>query len=392
MTVGLTTLPSDQDFQDMLGVLKRWLDKEVEPMVLQLEHSDTYPTDIVEQMASFGLFGATIPVEYGGLGLSAAAYSHVVTLIAETWMSLTGVLNSHLMMAHLIARFGTRAQQQEYLPRLATGTLRGGLALTEPDCGTDLQAIRTVATRTSHGTYRITGRKMWITNARYGNCLALLAKTNMKVRPRHTGMSMFLMERETDGYVAGPKLGKLGYRGIDTVEVEFNDVEVPPNRLLGEREGQGFHHALGGLELGRINVAARGCGVANAALNAAVRYSGMRHTMGKPIGDHQAIALKLADMGCRARAAELLTREAAAAFDAGRRCDLEAGMAKLMATEAALSNATDALRIHGAYGYSTEAHVERYFRDAPLLCIGEGTNEIQRVVIAKRLLAEAALR
>ncbi|MDQ2637413.1 MAG: acyl-CoA dehydrogenase family protein [Actinomycetota bacterium] len=378
--------------KDVLGVLKRWLSKDVEPNVLALEHSDTYPSEIVEQMASFGLFGATIPAEYGGLGLTATAYSRVVTLIAETWMSLTGVLNSHLMMAHLVERFGTQTQRVEFLPRLASGTLRGGLALTEPDCGTDLQAIRTVAMRTPDGAYRITGRKMWITNARYGNCLALLVKTNPTAQPRHAGMSMFLVEKEIDGYLAGPKLGKLGYRGVDTVEVEFNDVEVPSSRLLGEREGHGFHHALGGLELGRINVAARGCGVANAALKAALQYSKVRHTMGRPIGDHQAIALKLADMGCRARAAELLTREAAGAFDAGRRCDLEAGMAKLAATEAALSNATEAMRVHGAYGYSTEAHVERYFRDAPLLCIGEGTNEIQRVVIAKRLLAEVGQR
>ncbi|MGV0794850.1 acyl-CoA dehydrogenase family protein [Mycolicibacterium sp. XJ1819] len=391
MTAETESPPRDRDVEPMLEVLRRWLVKEVEPHVLELEHSDTYPAQIVDQLAEFGLFGATISRENGGLGLSATAYSRIVALISESWMSLTGVLNSHLMMAHLIEKFGTPAQQAAYLPRLAAGILRGGLALTEPDCGTDLQAIRTVATRTSDTAYTITGRKTWITNARYGNCLAVLVKTDPTTQPRHAGTSMFLVEKEIDGYLAGPKLGKLGYRGVDTVEVEFDAVEVPSDRLLGEREGQGFLHALGGLELGRINVAARGCGIANAALRAALRYSKVRRTMGKPIGEHQAIALKLADMGCRARAAELLTRNAAATFDAGRRCDLEAGMAKLTATEAALSNATDAMRIHGAYGYSTEGHIERYFRDAPLLCIGEGTNEIQRVVIAKRMLAEVQL-
>jgi alkylation response protein AidB-like acyl-CoA dehydrogenase len=234
--------------------------------------------------------------------------------------------------------------------------------------------------------YRINGTKTWITNARYGNCLALLVKTDPAVQPRYRGMSVFLVKKDADGYRPGEKLGKLGYKGVDTVEVVFDDVVVPADRLLGGVEGQGFVHTQGGLELGRINVAARGVGVANAALQAALRYSTVRETMGKPIGQHQAIQLKLADMACRVVSARLLTREAANAFDAGRRCDLEAGMAKLVATEAALENATDALRIHGAWGYSTEDHVERYYRDAPLLCIGEGTNEIQRIVIAKQLL------
>jgi alkylation response protein AidB-like acyl-CoA dehydrogenase len=371
---------------DMLGALRKWLDHDVLPVVLELEHSDTYPTDAVEQMREFGLFGATIPPEYGGLGLGASAYAAVVSLISETWMSLTGVLNSHLMMAHLINRFGTDEQRVSFLPDMAAGVLRGGLALTEPDCGTDLQAIRTVAARQADGGYRIDGTKTWITNAKNGNCLALLVKTDPTAKPRHAGMSMFLVKK-SDGYTADRKLGKMGYRGVDTAEVILDGVLVPADRLLGGAEGRGFAQTQGGLELGRINVAARGVGVAKAALDSSLAYSRVRHTMGKRIGEHQAIAIKLADMACRVASARALVRDAAEAFDAGRRCDLEAGMAKLVATEAALENATEAMRIHGAYGYSTEDHIERYYRDAPLLCIGEGTNEIQRIVIARQLLA-----
>ena len=375
----------EADRVEFRRALTRWLDNDVRPHVLEFEHADRYPADMVEQMREFGLFGATIPTEYGGLGLSAGAYADVVATISEVWMSLTGVLNSHLMMAHLIRRFGTDPQRETFLPALASGELRGGLALTEPDCGTDLQAIRTVARRDGD-VYRIDGIKMWITNGGHGNCLALLVKTDPAAEPRHSGMSFFLVKKD-DGYRAGRQLAKMGYKGVDTNEVIFEDVVVPTDRLLGEAEGRGFVQAQGGLELGRINVAARGLGIANAALQASLRYSTERHTMGKPIGQHQAIQLKLADMACRVASSRLLLEEAATAFDAGRRCDLEAGMAKLVATEAALENATEAVRIHGAYGYSAEDHVERYYRDAPLLCIGEGTNEIQRIVIARQLLA-----
>jgi alkylation response protein AidB-like acyl-CoA dehydrogenase len=367
-------------------VLERWLERDVRPKVIELEHADEYPTEMVEQMREFGLFGATIPQEYGGLGLPAAAYIEIVASISAVWMSLTGVLNTHLIMAHLIRRYGTDEQRATFLPRMAAGELRGGLALTEPDCGSDLQAIRTLARR-EEGGYRVNGNKMWITNAGSGNCLALLVKTDANASPRHTGMSVLLVDKVADGYTTGPKLGKLGYKGVDTVEVHFDDVFVPGSRLLGGVEGHGFAQTQGGLELGRINVAARGVGVASAALDAALRYSTVRHTMGKPIAQHQTIQQKVADMACRVASARLLTREAASAFDDGRRCDLEAGMAKLVATEAALENATEAMRIHGAYGYSTENDIERYYRDAPLLCIGEGTNEIQRLVIARQLLA-----
>jgi alkylation response protein AidB-like acyl-CoA dehydrogenase len=372
---------------EIVEVLRRWLTRDVLPRVLELEHADEYPREMVEQMREFGLFGATIPEEYGGLGLSAGEYARIVETISEVWMSLTGVLNSHLMMAELIRRHGTDEQRRTLLPRCATGELRGGLALTEPDCGSDLQAIRTRADRVEDG-YVITGAKTWITNGGEGNCLALLVKTDTTIQPRYRGMSLFFVER-ADGYQVVRRLGKLGYKGVDTVELLFDGVRVPADRLIGEEEGLGFVQTVGALELGRINVAARGVGIAQAALDAAISYSKHRHTMGRPIGQHQAIQLKLADMACRTTAARLLVREAAAAFDAGRRCDLEAGMAKLVASEAALENSIEAMRIHGAYGYSVEGHVERYYRDAPLLCIGEGTNEIQRIVIARRLLGES---
>jgi alkylation response protein AidB-like acyl-CoA dehydrogenase len=378
-------MPDESEFEAFLAVIERWLLKEVQPHVLELEHSDSYPTEMVEQMNAFGLFGATIPEEYGGLGLSTSAYVRIVETISRVWMSLTGVLNSHLMMAELVRRYGTGPQREEFLPLLASGEWRGGLALTEPDCGSDLQAIRTVA-RLEGASYVVEGSKMWITNGGRGNCLALLVKTDPAAQPRHQGMSLLLVRR-SDGYEVVRQLGKLGYKGVDTVELHFDSVNVPVDRLIGGIPGRGFHQTVGVLELGRINVAARGVGLAAAALEASLEYSRNRQTMGKPIGQHQAIQLKLADMACRTTAARLLVKDAAAAFDQGRRCDLEAGMAKLVATEAALSNATDAMRIHGAYGYSTEGHVERYYRDAPLLCIGEGTNEIQRIIIARALLA-----
>ena len=369
-------------------VLARWLERDVLPNVIELDHADEYPTTMVEQMREFGLFGATIPTEYGGLGLSTSTYAEIVTQISAVWMSLTGVLNSHLMMAHLIRTFGTDAQRDDFLPKLASGELRGGLALTEPTCGSDLQAIRTTARRDGDA-YIVNGTKTWITNGGRGNCLALLVKTDLDASPRSRGTSVLLALKDVDGYTVPRKLGKLGYRGVDTVELLFDDVAVDADRLLGGVEGRGIAQVLGGLELGRINVAARGVGVADAALQASLRYANVRETMGRPIGQHQAIQLKLADMACRVESSRLLTERAAAIFDEGRRCDLEAGMAKLVATEAALENATEAMRIFGAYGYSTEEHIERYYRDAPLLIIGEGTNEIQRIVIARRLLAEA---
>jgi len=283
-----------------------------------------------------------------------------------------------------VQRFGTETQKQVFLPRFAAGDLRGGLALTEPDCGTDLQAIRTVARRDGEH-FVINGTKTWISNGIHGQCFALLVKTDPVVQPRHKGMSLFLAEKG-NGFTVGRKLEKLGYKGIDSAELIFEDFRVPADRLIGGVAGLGLKHALGGLELGRINVAARGVGLAQAALEQAVSYSQLRRTFGKPICQHQAIQLKLADMATQVHAARLLTEDAAKIYDKGLRCDMEAGMAKLFATEAAVSVTLEAMRIHGAYGYSKELVVERLYRDAPLLVIGEGTNELQRIIIARQLI------
>ncbi len=300
-------------------------------------------------------------------------------------MSVSGIINSHLIMAAAIERHGTDEQKQKYLPKMAAGELRGGVALTEPDAGTDLQAIRTTAKRDGNRGYVINGAKMWITNSIHGDCMALLAKTDPKAEPAHKGMSLFIAEKGK-GFKVARKLEKLGYRGIDTAELVFEDYFVPADCLIGGVEGRGLQQVLGGLELGRINVAARGVGIAQAALDEAVKYSQTRKTFGKPICQHQAIQLKLADMVTRVEASRLLVARAAETYARGERSDMEAGMAKLFATEAAMENALDAMRIHGGYGYSTEFPIERMFRDAPLLLIGEGTNEIQRIIIARQLI------
>jgi alkylation response protein AidB-like acyl-CoA dehydrogenase len=373
------------DERQILDAISKWLERDVRAKVRELERDDIYPEAMVAQMRELGLFGATIPQAYGGLGLPASTYAKLVALISEVWMSLTGIFNSHLIMAAAVARFGTEAQKQRFLPRFASGEIRGGLALTEPDCGTDLQAIRTRAIRTGDG-YVINGTKTWISNGIEGSCFALLVKTDPAAQPRHKGMSLFLAEKR-DGFHVSRKLEKIGYKGIDSAELSFVDYRVPADCLIGGAEGHGFHHAIGGLELGRINVAARGVGVANAALKDSVAYAQVRRTFGKPICEHQAIQIKLGEMATRCEAARLLVESAARAYDAGERCDMEAGMAKFFASEAALENSIEAMRIHGGYGYSKEFNVERYYRDAPLMCIGEGTNEMQRIIIARQLIA-----
>jgi alkylation response protein AidB-like acyl-CoA dehydrogenase len=370
----------------ILDSLGRFLEREVKPYVHALEHDDTYPEAIVEGMKALGLFGATIGADYGGLGLSATTYAKICEVVSTVWMSLAGIFNSHLIMAAAVERFGTSAQKQEFLPRFATGALRGGLALTEPDCGTDLQAIRTTARRQGNDAYLINGTKMWISNGIHGQIFALLVKTDPTTEPRHRGMSLFLAEKGP-GFTVSRKLEKLGYKGIDTAELTFADYEVAADRLIGGAEGRGLQHALGGLELGRINVAARGVGLAQAALAESIAYSQLRRTFGKPIAEHQAIQLKLADMATQIEAARLLTERAANIYDRGERCDMEAGMAKLFASEAAINVSLEAMRIHGSYGYSKEFNIERYYRDAPLLLIGEGTNELQRIIIARQLIA-----
>jgi alkylation response protein AidB-like acyl-CoA dehydrogenase len=368
---------------EMLDAIDSWLKRHVAPHVAKLEHDDVYPAEMVEQMKELGLFGATIAQEYGGLGLPAQVYAQLVARISEVWMSLTGIFNSHLMMALLVEKYGSTDLKKQYLPRFATGDIRGGLALTEPNAGTDLQAIRTRA-RLEGDHYILNGTKTWISNGIHGSCFAVLVKTDPEAQPRHKGMSMFLCEKGP-GFTVSRKLEKLGYKGIDSAELVFQDYRMPAANRIGD-EGSGFHQAVGGLQLGRINVAARGVGVAKAALDEAVKYSQQRETFGKPICEHQAIQLKLGEMATRVEAARLLVRNAAEIYDRGERCDMEAGMAKYFATEAAFENAHEAMRIHGGYGYSKEFAVERLYRDAPLLCIGEGTNEMQRIIIAKQLI------
>ncbi|MBO0764792.1 MAG: acyl-CoA dehydrogenase family protein [Hyphomicrobiaceae bacterium] len=371
------------DEAPLLAAIDRWCAKEVKPIARQYDHADRYPTQTVEQMKELGLFGATIAAEYGGLGLPSSTYAKIVMRISRDWMAITGIFNSHLMLALAIQKFGTKAQKEAWLPRLAKGEVRGGLALTEPDAGTDLQAIRTTARRQADGSYLINGTKTWISNGIEGSCFALLVKTNPDAQPRYKGMSLFIAPK-WPGFTVGRKLEKLGYKSIDSGELVFDGYRLSADHLIGGVEGQGFIQATGGLELGRINVAARGVGVAEGALQLATEYAQVRKTFGKPICEHQAIQLKLGDMATRARAARLLTLDAAAAFDRGERCDMEAGMAKYFASEAALENSIESLRIHGGYGYSKEFDVERLYRDAPLMCIGEGTNEMQRIIIAKQ--------
>ena len=378
-----TPVPVGEQEALVLETVDRFLEKEVRPHARALEAADEYPADMVKAMGELGFFGLTIGPEFGGMGLSAVTYAKVVERIAAVWMSVTGFFNAHLMMAQAVERHGSAEMKSSYLPRFVTGELRGGIALTEPGCGTDLQAIRTKARRDNEG-YVVDGNKMWITNSVHGNILAVLVKTDAAAQPAHKGMSLLLVEKGP-GFEAVRKLEKLGYRGIDTGEIVFDNCKVPAENLIGA-EGKGMQIVLGGLELGRINVAARGAGMARACLQESLSYAQTRQTFGQPIAEHQAIQIKLADMATRARAAWLMVEDAAKAYDEGRRADLEAGMAKLFATEAAMENSAEAMRVHGAYGYSKEYDVERFYRDAPLLVIGEGTNEIQRIVIARQLV------
>jgi alkylation response protein AidB-like acyl-CoA dehydrogenase len=384
---------TSSDDEMMLDAIEKWLEQKVRPVAMELEHDDEYPTELVEDMKELGLFGALIDPEYGGLGLSATIYSKIVTKIAEEWMSLTGIFNSHLMMAQIVQRFGTRKQKEHWLPRFATGEIRGGLALTEPDAGTDLQAIKTKARRDGDD-YVVEGAKTWISNAIQGHCVALLVKTDPSAEPRYKGMSILITQTKNPetgesllGVRNGNKLEKLGYKGIDSGELIYDDYRCDAELcLVGGEEGKGFFMATGGLEIGRINIAARSVGIARRALRESIAYAQTRKTMGKPIAEHQAIQLKLGDMAARTRASELLVEDAARAYDTGERIDMEAGMAKYFASETAVEVATEAMRIHGGYGYSKEYPIERLYRDAPLMCIGEGTNEMQRIIIAKQLI------
>jgi alkylation response protein AidB-like acyl-CoA dehydrogenase len=376
--------------RDIIDAVRRFVDREVAPVASDLEHRDEYPHALVARMKELGLFGATIPTEHGGLGVGFGTYARLMEELSRGWMSLAGVINSHLIMAYIITHHGTPAQKQRFLPAMARGEKRGGLALTEPHAGSDVQSIRTVAKRTGDD-YVLSGSKMFITNARHGTMLAVAAKTDPSAKPAYAGISMFAVEKSDRGPTVSRNLKKLGYKGIDTCEVLFEDVPVPAGNLIGEAEGQGFKQVMSALEVGRINVAARAVGVAQAAFESAIRYSQQRVAFGKPICQHQAVQLMLADMATRLEAARLLVANAAQKKDAGERCDLEAGMAKLFASEACAKISLDAMRVLGGYGFTAEFPVERFYRDAPLMMIGEGTNEIQALVIARRLLELHAL-
>ena len=380
----------EQIDRDIVEAVRRFVERDVIPAASDLEHRDEYPHAMVATMKQLGLFGATIPAEHGGLGLSFQTYARVMEELSRGWMSLAGVINSHLIMAFVITHHGTDAQRKYFLPAMARGEKRGGLALTEPHTGSDVQSIKTTALRRGDD-YVLNGSKMFITNAKNGTMLAVAAKTDPRAKPAYAGISMFAVEKNESGPQVSAGLKKIGYKGVDTCEVTFEDVPVPARHLIGEREGEGFKQVMSALEVGRINVAARAVGVGRAAFETAIRYSQQRTTFGKPICQHQAVQLMLADMGTRIEAARLLVANAARKKDAGERCDIEAGMAKLFASEACAKISLDAMRVLGGYGFMQEFPVERYYRDAPLMMIGEGTNEIQALVIAKGLLARYPL-
>ena len=378
-------MPTDAALADeLVAAVRTFVAKEVLPVASDLEHTDTYPDALVTQMREMGLFGVTIPPDYGGLGLDIVTYARIVEEISFGWMSLTGILNTHFISATLIAAHGTQEQRDSWLPPMATGELRGCLSLSEADAGSDTKSIRCRATPDGDE-YVIEGTKMWVTNGERAGIVTLAARTP-------EGITCFMVEKEpgprSGGITVSRTIEKLGYKGVETVEMSYEGHRVPAGAVLGgpDNLGRGLPLILGALELGRINIAARACGVGRAAFEAAIRYAQQRHTFGVPIARHQAIQFKLADMATKLEAARLLTMSAAEKKEAGERCDVEAGMAKLFASETAFELATEAMRIHGGYGYTTELPVERYYRDAPLMIIGEGTNEIQRLVIARGLL------
>ena len=377
----------DEIQQMIVDNIREFVERRIIPVAGQLEAEDQYPHEIVAEMRKLGLFGCNVPEEYGGLGLSNTTFAMIVEELSRGWMSIVGPIGTHSVICDIINRYGTEEQKRNFLPDLATGERRGGLALSESDAGTDVQRIRTTATRKGEG-YMINGSKMWITNGRFGDTFVLAAKTDPKAVPSYKGISAFLIEKGGEGFKVGRDIDKLGYRGVETCELFFDDFFVSEKNLIGGREGGGFKQIMTGLESERINVAARGVGLARAAFEDAVYYAQQRSTFGKLIWEHQTIGNMLAEMGTRIEAARLLLYSAAEKKDRGERCDLEVGMAKLFATETAQDVALMSLRIHGGAGYSKDLRVERYYRDAPLLIIGGGTNELQRLIIAKGLIAK----
>ncbi|MFI6580922.1 acyl-CoA dehydrogenase family protein [Embleya sp. NPDC050493] len=376
----------DDDQELFRRTLRDFVDREIIPVAIEWEHTDRHPTEIIAGLRGLGLFGISVPEEYGGLALDKVSYALVFEEISRGWMGVAGTLGTHSLACALIARDGTPAQRARYLPGMATGDCRSGIALTEPDAGSDLQGIRTTARRNGDA-YVVTGAKTWITNARHAAMLPVLVKTDPTAEPRHRGMSILLVDTDHPGFEVVRDLPKLGYKGTESCELRLDAVRVPADRLLGGVEGRGLQQALGALETGRINIAARSVGIAQAAYDAALAYSRQRHAFGQPIADFQAIQLKLADMATDLQAARLLVYWAAVRADSGERVDLETGMAKMFASEVAIKNSLEAMRIHGGYGYSEEFVVERLYRDAVLMSIGEGTNDILRTVVAKQLVA-----
>jgi len=369
----------------IVELVRDFVDRDVRPVVRDLEHADTYPERLIEQMKRMGIFGLAIPEPWGEARVSTPCYAAVTEELARGWMSLAGAMGGHTVVAKLLLEFGTPEQRDRYLPAMATGEVRATMALTEPGGGSDLQALRTTARSEGDG-YIVDGSKTWITNARRSQVVALLCRTDRDARPAHRGISILLVERDLPGFTVSRDLPKLGYKGVESCELSFMDCRVPATALLGGVEGHGFAQMMRGLEIGRIQVAARAVGVGRAALEDSLRYAQQRESFGKPIWQHQSISNYLADMATNLTAARQLVLYAARRYDSGQRADLEAGMAKLFASETAMRIALDAVRIHGGYGYSTEFDVERYFRDAPLMIVGEGTNEIQRNVITRELM------
>lgn len=378
--------PDDVQNQ-IVNLVKDFVKKDIAPIADAYDKDDIYPHELIPKMQDMGLFGINIPQEFGGLGLDFTTFAKIFEELSKGWMSVSGIIGTHHILGHIVAQYGTEEQKERILPKMATGEIRGGLALTEPEAGSDAQNISTVAIKDGEE-YVVNGRKMFISNGANGNAFALMAKTDPLSKPAHRGISCFILETPTPGFQVGQHIDKLGYRGLDTCELLFDDCRISKTNLVGGIEGNGFRQVMDGLETGRLNVAARAVGVAQAALDAALKYSQTRKTFGKPISQHQAIQLKLADMAAKVHASRLMVYDAAGKKDNGQRNDLEAAMAKLFASEVCGEVAMEAMRIHGGVGYTKDMSVERYYRDAPLMIIGEGTNEIMKLVIARRLLEQ----
>ena len=393
MSLAVDQLSEEQ--REIVELVRQFTDEQIIPVASEYERSDTFPDEIVEGLRELGIFGFTVPEEYGGLGLDLTTYALAVSELSRGWMSISGIINTHFIVVNMLMRDGTDEQKQRFLPRMATGEIRGAFSMTEPECGSDVQAIRSTAVRDGDD-YIVNGQKMWVTNGLRSGVVALLVKTDTEITPAHRGMSCLLVEKtpgvsQEGGLTIPPQLEKLGYKGVETTELVFSDHRVPATDLLGGEEGAGFAQMMSGVEVGRVNVAARGVGVAQRAFEIAIRYAQERHAFGKEIARHQGIQFKLAEMATKIEAARLLMLSAARKKDAGERSDVEAGMAKLYASEICHEVVEDAFRIHGGYGYSKEYEIERLYRDAPMLLIGEGTSEIQKLIIARGLLARNPL-